>query len=117
MDLQPIWLTLQLGAVTTLVLGKSKWETLWRVLLPNIRPSLIAGSVLSFAHTLGEFGVVLMIGGKIPGKTRTASIAVYDSVESFRYGAAHAYSALLCLISFASLLGLFLIDRKSRRAF
>ncbi|MDQ3002441.1 MAG: molybdate ABC transporter permease subunit [Fibrobacterota bacterium] len=99
------------------VLGKSKWETLWRVLLPNIRPSLIAGAVLSFAHTLGEFGVVLMIGGKIPGKTRTASIAVYDSVESFRYGAAHAYSALLCLISFASLLGLFLIDRKSRRAF
>ena len=64
------------------VLGKSKWSTLRRVLLPNIKTSLLTGAVLTFAHTVGEFGVVLMIGGNIPGKTRVASIAIYDEVEA-----------------------------------
>jgi molybdate transport system permease protein len=97
------------------VLGKSKWETLFRVLLPNIRPSLLAGAVLAFAHTVGEFGVALMIGGGIPGKTRVASIAVYDEVESFNYAAAHAYSAILCLFCFAALMTLMFFNRKWQR--
>jgi molybdate transport system permease protein len=97
------------------VLGKSKWETLFRVLLPNIRPSLLAGGVLAFAHTVGEFGVALMIGGGIPGKTRVASIAVYDEVESFHYAVAHAYSAILCLFCFGALMALMFFNRKWQR--
>lgn len=82
------------------LLGKSEWTTLLRVLLPNIRPSVIAAVVLTFAHTVGEFGVVLMIGGNIPGVTRVASIAVYDEVESLNYSAAHIYSGVLFLVTF-----------------
>ena len=84
-------------------LGKSRFETLMKVLLPNIKPSLITGIVLSFAHTIGEFGVVLMIGGNISGETRVASIAIYDEVESLNYGAAHFYSIVLFAIAFAIL--------------
>ena len=62
------------------LMGKSRLQTLIKVLLPNIKPSLLTGIVLSFAHTVGEFGVVLMIGGNIPGKTKVASIAIYDEV-------------------------------------
>src|ERR1700760_289254 len=76
-------------------LGKSEWQTFRYVLLPNIKPSLFSGMVLTFAHTLGEFGVVLMIGGNIPGITRVASIAVYDSVESMDYTSANAYSFIM----------------------
>lgn len=86
------------------VLGKSRWETLWRVLLPNSKPALLTGIVLSFAHTIGEFGVVLMIGGNIPGVTKVASIAIYDEVESLNYAAAHLYSGILLLLSFLILL-------------
>ena len=64
------------------VMGKSKITTLFKVLLPNIKKSLLTGIVLAFAHTIGEFGVVLMIGGNIPGKTKVASIAIYDEVEA-----------------------------------
>lgn len=85
-------------------LGKSKWQTLFRVLIPNIKPALLTGIVLTFAHTLGEFGVVLMIGGNIEGKTRVASIAVYDEVESLNFHAAHIYSIILLLVSFVILL-------------
>jgi molybdate transport system permease protein len=99
-----------------LILGASKWQTLFHVLLPDIKPSLLAAAVLTFSHTVGEFGVALMIGGKIPGKTLLASMAVYDEVESLHYGAAHFYSAALCGLSFASLLFLFLINRKWYRA-
>jgi len=67
------------------VLGKSKTRTIFKVLLPNMRPSLLTGIVLAFAHTIGEFGVVLMIGGNIPGKTRVASIAIYDEVEALNF--------------------------------
>lgn len=97
------------------VLGKGRRETFLKVVLPNIRPAVLAGAVLTFAHTVGEFGVVLMIGGKIPGVTKVASVAVYDEVESLRFGAAHAYSAVLCLLSFGALLGLFLLNRRSRQ--
>ena len=76
-------------AQASYTLGKTKHETFLRVLLPNIKPSLFTAMELTFAHTLGEFGVVLMIGGNIPNVTRVASIAVYDSVERMDYGAAN----------------------------
>jgi molybdate transport system permease protein len=85
-------------------LGLSKWQTFLRVLIPNIKPSLLTGVVLSFAHTIGEFGVILMIGGNIPGVTKVASIAIYDEVESLNYYAAHFYSLVLVLVSFLVLL-------------
>lgn len=85
-------------------LGKSRWQTFIQVLLPNIKPSLLTGIVLSFAHTVGEFGLVLMIGGNLPGKTQTASIAIYDEVESLNYQTAHVYAAMLLLFSFVILL-------------
>ncbi|MDX1830375.1 MAG: molybdate ABC transporter permease subunit [Lutibacter sp.] len=92
------------------VLGKSKTTTLFKVLLPNIKPSLLTGIVLAFAHTVGEFGVVLMIGGNIPDKTRVASIAIYDEVEALNYSAANTYSLILFCITFAILLTVFLIN-------
>lgn len=92
------------------VLGKSKFVTLNKVLLPNIKPSLLTGIVLSFAHTVGEFGVILMIGGNIPGKTRVASIAIYDEVESLNYNAANSYSMILFAITFLILLIVYLIN-------
>lgn len=94
------------------VLGKSKWETLFRVLLPNIKPALLSGIVLTFAHTLGEFGVVLMIGGNLEGKTRVASIAIYEAVESLEFGTAHIYSIILVVISFSILLLTYGLNKK-----
>ena len=82
------------------VLGKNRPQILWRVLLPNMKPTLISAIVLTFAHTLGEFGVVLMIGGNIPGETKVASIAIYNEVEQLNYSAAHGYSLVLMAISF-----------------
>ena len=84
-------------------MGKSKMEVLWWVLLPNIKPALLTGIVLSSAHTMGEFGVVLMIGGKIPGETLVASIAVYDEVESLNYVQANFYALVLLGTSFVIL--------------
>lgn len=92
------------------LLGKSKTHTLFKVLLPNIKPSLISGIVLAFAHTIGEFGVVLMIGGNIPGKTQVASIAIYEEVEMLNYDAANFYSLILFAISFAILLIVYLLN-------
>lgn len=86
------------------VLGGNRWVVLRKVLLPNIKPALLTGIVLTFAHTIGEFGVVLMIGGNIPGKTRVASIAIYDAVESLNYKAANQYSLILIAIAFTILL-------------
>jgi molybdate transport system permease protein len=96
------------------VLGKSRLQIFWRVLLPNIKPALLSGVVLAFAHTVGEFGVVLMIGGNLPNQTRVASIAIYDEVESLNYAAAHGYAAILCVLSFSILLTVYLINRKPR---
>ena len=92
------------------VLGKSKTTTLFRVLLPNIKTSLLTGIVLAFAHTIGEFGVVLMIGGNISGKTKVASIAIYDEVESLNYTAANTYSLILFAITFTILLMVYLVN-------
>ncbi|MBP1150278.1 MULTISPECIES: molybdate ABC transporter permease subunit [unclassified Methylocaldum] len=94
-------------------LGLSRWKTLTRILLPNIKPSLLAGAVISFAHTIGEFGVVLMMGGSIPGVTRVASIAIYDEVESLNYDAANFYAFVLFALSFSILLAVFFINKRA----
>ena len=87
----------------SLCLGSSSGKTFRRVILPLSVPGVVTGMVLSFAHTLGEFGVVLMVGGNLEGKTRTASVSIYDSVQALDYGAASATSLLLLGISFAVL--------------
>ncbi len=92
------------------VMGKSKTTTLFRILLPNIKPSLLTGIILAFAHTIGEFGVVLMIGGNISGKTKVASIAIYDEVESLNYVAANTYSLILFSITFVILLFVYAVN-------
>ncbi|CAM3473575.1 molybdate ABC transporter permease subunit [Arcobacter aquimarinus] len=94
------------------ILGKSRLETLWYVLLPNIKPSLLTGIVISFAHTVGEFGVVLMIGGNIVGETKVASIAIYDEVEALNYDLANQYAFTLFIISFVILLFVYMINKK-----
>ena len=94
------------------VLGKSRLETLLYVLLPNIKPSLLTGIVISFAHTVGEFGVVLMIGGNIAGETKLASIAIYDEVEALNYDLANQYAFTLFIISFVILLFVYMINKK-----
>ena len=94
----------------SLSLGKSKISTLFYVLLPNIKTSLLTGTVLAFAHTIGEFGVVLMIGGSIPGKTKVASIAIYDEVEALNYDVANTYSLFLFAVTFAILLIVYLVN-------
>jgi len=92
-------------------LGKTKWQTFIKVLVPNIKPSLLTAIVLTFAHTLGEFGVVLMIGGNIPNVTRVASIAVYDSVEQMDYTTANAYSLILFAITFVMVMAVFIFNK------
>lgn len=86
------------------LLGKSRLTTLRYVLLPNIKSSILTAVVLTFAHTVGEFGVVLMIGGSIPDVTKVASIAIYEEVESLNYATANVYSAVLFAITFLMLL-------------
>lgn len=93
-------------------LGQSPVRTIVRVLLPNCKPALLTGTVLTFAHTIGEFGLVLMIGGNLPGQTRVVSIAIYDEVELLHFDTAHAYAALLLAISFAILLLVYGINKR-----
>ncbi len=93
-------------------LGKSKLETLFKVLLPNVKPSILTGIVLTFAHTIGEFGVVLMIGGSIPGETRVASIAIYEEVEALNYDKAGDYAFILLVITFLILLIVYTVNKK-----
>ena len=99
------------------VLGKSPFETLRRVILPNIKPALLTGIVMAFAHTIGEFGVVLMIGGNIPGSTRVASIAIYNEVEALNYNTAGIYALILVGLSFVILFSFYYFNRKSLRIF
>lgn len=96
-------------------LGASPWQAFWRVAVPLAKPGFISGAVLGFAHTLGEFGVVLMIGGNIPGETRLASIAVYEHVETLQYSQAHSLSLTLLVLSFV-LLSLVYISNRRRSA-
>ncbi len=95
------------------VLGASRLRTFIRVILPLSINGVITGAVLSFAHTMGEFGVVLMVGGNIPGVTRTVSIAIYDEVQSLDYAAANRTALLLLLFSFVVLSIVYGINRKS----
>ena len=97
------------------VLGKSKYQTLTKVLIPNIKKSILTGIVLTFAHTVGEFGVVLMIGGNIPNQTKVVSIAIYDEVESLNYSNAHVYSGILLAVTFAILLLVYINNNRSNK--
>ncbi|MHB1146170.1 MAG: molybdate ABC transporter permease subunit [Lutibacter sp.] len=96
-------------------LGKSKFTTLVKILLPNIKSSILTGIVLTFAHTVGEFGVVLMIGGSIPEETRVVSIAIYDEVQAMNYDAANLYAGILFVFTFLILLGVYLINNTFRK--
>ena len=93
-------------------LGASGWRTFLRITLPLSMEGVVAGTVLSFAHTLGEFGVVLMVGGNLPGITRTVSISVYDQVEAFQYASANQTALLLLAFSFLVLAAVYALMRK-----
>ena len=96
-------------------LGISPVKTFLKVMIPNIKPALLSGLVLSFAHTMGEFGVVLMIGGNIPGVSKVASIAIYDEVESMNYNEANKYALVLIVISAFILLILFGLNQRNKK--
>jgi molybdate transport system permease protein len=93
-------------------LGASKVETFRRVILPLSASGLVTGIALSLAHTMGEFGVVLMVGGNIPGVTRTVSIDIYDQVQASNYASANETSLVLLAISFVVLSGVYALNRK-----
>lgn len=95
--------------------GKGKIETILKVALPNIKPALMSAIIISFAHTVGEFGVVLMVGGSIPDETKVASVAIYELVEIMDYSTAHIYSAIMVGISFLVLLGVYIFNYKQSR--
>lgn len=97
--------------------GKSKIVTLFRVALPNIKPSLMTALIVTFAHTMGEICVVLMVGGSIPNQTKVASVAIYEMVEVMDYKSAHIYSAIMVTISFLVLFGVFLFNGKQNTKF
>jgi molybdate transport system permease protein len=94
------------------VLGASRWRTFRRVILPLSLPGVVTALVLSFAHTLGEFGVVLMVGGNLAGVTRTVSIDIYDRVQSLEYGAANRMAVVLLIIAFAVLSLVYAVNRR-----
>ncbi len=94
------------------VLGASRWRTFFRVILPLSASGVVTGVVLSFAHTLGEFGVVLMVGGNIPGITQTVSIAIYDEVQALNYQGANATALFLLTFSFLVLSLTYAMNRR-----
>ena len=93
-------------------LGKSRLKTIFRVILPSIRSNLLTAIVVSFAHTMGEFGVVLMIGGSVAGESKVASIAIFEAVEMLDYTKAHIYALLMLTISFFVLFVVYLLNSK-----
>ena len=93
-------------------LKKTRFETLKSVILPNIKPAIFTGIVIAFGHTIGEFGVVLMVGGSIDGVTKVASIAIYDYTETLEYGLANFYSLVLLIFSFLILFSVNIINRR-----
>ncbi|MES9868124.1 MAG: molybdate ABC transporter permease subunit [Sedimenticola sp.] len=93
-------------------LGASPLDRFFTVAIPLARPGFLTAAVLGFAHTLGEFGVVLMIGGNIPGETQVLSIAIYDHVEALEYGQAHWLSGGLLLLSFLMLIAVYALNRR-----
>jgi molybdate transport system permease protein len=100
-------------AQASALVGASRWRTFWRILLPLGLPGVLTGFVLSFAHTLGEFGVVLMIGGNIPGVTRTISILIFDQVEALDYATANRTALLLLALCFALLAAIYGLRRRA----
>ena len=94
------------------VSGLSHWQTFWKIELPLAWPGLLAGVALTVAHTLGEFGVVLMVGGNIPGETRTLSVAIYDRVQAFDLAGAHSMALALVLFSLGALALVFAADKR-----
>jgi len=93
------------------IAGKSKFQTLMYVAIPNIKPALLSAVIITFAHTIGEFGVVLMVGGSIPGQTKVASVAIYDYVEIMDYKSANIYSVIMLVISFSVLLAVYFFNQ------
>ncbi len=97
--------------------GKSKLTTILKVALPNMKPALLTAIIVTFAHTVGEFGVVLMVGGSIPGETKVASVAIYEMVEIMDYSSAHIYSIIMLIISFTVLLSVYIFNQKHSKRF
>jgi molybdate transport system permease protein len=93
-------------------LGAGRLRTFWRIVVPLSLDGIVAGAVLAFAHTLGEFGVVLMVGGNLPGITRTVSISIYDDVQSLNMAAAHQTALALLIFSFLALSAVYALLRK-----
>jgi molybdate transport system permease protein len=97
--------------------GKNKIKTVLKVALPNMKPALMTAIIVTFAHTVGEFGVVLMVGGSIPDETKVASVAIYEFVEIMDYKAAHIYSAIMVAISFLVLLSVYIVNGRLNKKF
>ena len=93
-------------------LGASNWQRFWRVALPLARPGYITGAVMTFAHTVGEFGVALMIGGNIPGETKVIAIALYDHVERLQWAEAHVLALGMVIFAFVVVAATLTIDRR-----
>ena len=96
-------------------LRASPWDAFWSVAVPLARPGFLTGTVLGFAHTIGEFGVVLMLGGNIPGETRVLSIAIYDYVETLRYAEANILAGGMLVFSFAVVMGMMVLEKRMGR--
>lgn len=94
-------------------LGKSRTRTFFKVLLPNTKPALITATALTFAHCIGEFGIILLVGGNLPGETRVASIAIYDEVQALNFETANQYALTLFLLSFVLLTIIYTINKKN----
>ena len=97
-------------------LRASPLDTFFSVALPLARPGIMTGAVLGFAHTVGEFGVVLMIGGNIPGQTKTLSVAIYDYVETLQWREANILAAGMAVFAFCVILAMMLIEKRAARA-
>jgi len=100
----------------SMTFGKSRFVTVSKILLPNIRASLLTGIVMTFAHTIGEFGVVLMLGGSIPKQTKVVSIAIYEEVQAMNYHNANVYAGILLFFTFLIILSVYLINNKPNKA-
>ncbi len=96
-------------------LRATPWDAFWSVAVPLARPGFVSGAVLGFAHTVGEFGVVLMIGGNIPGRTRVLSVAVFEYVETLQWQAAHLLAGGMLAFAFLVILAMLLLERRSSR--
>ena len=97
------------------ILGKGRITTMLKIALPNIKPSLLNAIIISFAHTLGEFGVVLIIGGSLSRETKVASIAIYEATEMLDFTTAHIYSGIMLAISFFVLFCVYFLTKKMKK--